>query len=97
MKLNAYIKSSAGKCNSINDDLQNEFQHHLAVLKQLSMTETDFQLFSHLALNQYPALSRLAWLDAHRDKNGYHFTSVYTVANKDYKTMDNEFSAGFSQ
>ena len=76
--------------NSINDDLQNEFQRHLAVLKQLSMTKTDFTSFSHLALNQYPALSRLEWLDAHRDKNGYHFTSVYTVANKDYKTMDNE-------
>ena len=75
---------------SINDDLQNEFQRHLAVLTQLSMTKTDFQLLSHLALDQYPALSRLEWLDAHRDKNGYHFTSVYTVANKDYKTMDNE-------
>jgi len=76
--------------HSINDDLQNEFQRHLAVLKQLSMTKTNFQQVSHLALNQYPALSRLEWLDAHRDKNGYHFTSLYTVANKDYKTIDND-------
>jgi diguanylate cyclase (GGDEF)-like protein/PAS domain S-box-containing protein len=76
--------------HSINDDLQKEFQRHLAVLKQLSMTKTDFQQFSYLALAQYPALSRLEWLEAHRDKNGYHFTRLYTVANKDYKTIDNE-------
>ena len=75
---------------SINNDLQNEFQRYLAVLKQLSMTKTDFQVMSHLALNQYPALSRLEWLDAHRDENGYHFTSLYAVVNKDYKTSDNE-------
>ncbi|MGR8998668.1 MAG: EAL domain-containing protein [Gammaproteobacteria bacterium] len=74
--------------HSVNVDLQNEFQRHLAVLKRLSMTETGFRPFSLLALNQYPDLSSLEWLDARSDKNGYHYTSRYMEANKDYKHMD---------
>ncbi|MDD1628025.1 MAG: EAL domain-containing protein [Methylococcaceae bacterium] len=77
----------------INDDLQNEFQRHLDILKRLSvldktMTKAGFRLFLLSALNQHPDLSRLEWLDARRDKNGYHYTSLYTVADKDSKAMD---------
>ncbi|MDD5320270.1 MAG: EAL domain-containing protein [Methylococcales bacterium] len=73
---------------SINDDLQNEFQRHLAILKQLSMTKSGFRLFSSSALNQHPGLSHLEWLDARKDKTGYRYTSLYTAADKNYKPID---------
>jgi diguanylate cyclase (GGDEF)-like protein/PAS domain S-box-containing protein len=77
----------------INDDLQNEFQRHLAILKQLSMTKTGFRLFSLWAFNQHPDLSRLEWVGARRDNNGYHYTPQYTAANYDYKTTDFDAAA----
>jgi len=79
--------------HGINDNLQNEFERHLAILKQLSgldkvLTKAGFQLFSLSAFNQHHDLSRLEWLDVHRDLKGEYYTSRYTAANKGYKNMD---------
>ncbi|MFZ2169417.1 MAG: PAS domain S-box protein, partial [Methylococcaceae bacterium] len=65
----------------------------MAILKQLSgldraLTKAGFQLFSLSAFNQHHDLSRLEWLDVHRDLKGENYTSRYTAANKDYKNMD---------
>ncbi|MDD5461966.1 MAG: EAL domain-containing protein [Methylococcales bacterium] len=74
--------------HSIEDNLKNEFQGQLSVLKQLSMTKSGLEFSSQFAFHQHPDLSRLEWLDAHKDQNGYRYISQYKRVNQDYKTPD---------
>jgi diguanylate cyclase (GGDEF)-like protein/PAS domain S-box-containing protein len=75
------------KGHSIRDGLQDVFQRHLSELrlcKELTVTqkirtETDFRLFALLTFNQHADTSNYQWLEAHKNKGRFYFSSKYAV------------------
>jgi len=83
------------KTQIIRDGLQDEFQRHLTALslyKGLAdshklIMETDFRLISLLTFNQHTDIFHLEWLDAHKNKAGYYFTSQYAETRESNKPI----------